>query len=81
MQGGERQSPCGLGEIDLDEKAGQNIHDYGHSEERPLTMSADGTISEHSPQSIPWHQISKRSANYQTRFVMPSRNPSTTTPT
>ncbi|KAL8508699.1 hypothetical protein ACS0TY_019088 [Phlomoides rotata] len=59
----------------------EKIHDFGHSEERPPTMSVDGTISEHSPQSIPWHQVSKRSQNYQTGFLMPSRNTGTTTPT
>ncbi|KAL8531126.1 hypothetical protein ACS0TY_007949 [Phlomoides rotata] len=59
----------------------ENTHDFGHSKERPPTMTTNGTISEHSSQSVPLHQVSKRSQNYQTRFVMPSRNPGTTTPT
>ncbi|KAL8504364.1 hypothetical protein ACS0TY_022911 [Phlomoides rotata] len=59
----------------------ENIHDFGHSEEQPPTMSAYGTILEHSPQSVPWHQVSRRSRNYQTGFVMLSRNLGTTTPT
>ncbi|KAL8519268.1 hypothetical protein ACS0TY_010273 [Phlomoides rotata] len=45
------------------------------------TMFEDGTISEHSPQFVPLHQVSEKSQNYQTGFVMPSRNPGTTTPT
>ncbi|KAL8538490.1 hypothetical protein ACS0TY_000481 [Phlomoides rotata] len=57
----------------------ENIHDFGHSKERPPTMSEDGTISEHLPQSVSWHQVSRRSRNYQTEFIMPSRNPGTTT--
>ncbi|KAL8457357.1 hypothetical protein ACS0TY_035279 [Phlomoides rotata] len=59
----------------------KNTHDFGHSKERAPTMSADGTISEHSPQFVPLNQASGKSRNYQTRFVMPSRNPGTTTPT
>ncbi|KAL8513218.1 hypothetical protein ACS0TY_019429 [Phlomoides rotata] len=45
------------------------------------TMSAYGMISEHSPQFVPLHQVSEKSRNYQTGFVMPSRNPDTITPT
>ncbi|KAL8465214.1 hypothetical protein ACS0TY_034641 [Phlomoides rotata] len=44
----------------------ENIHDFGHSEEQPPTISVDCRISEHSPQSVPWHQVSRRSRNYQT---------------
>ncbi|KAL8518771.1 hypothetical protein ACS0TY_009942 [Phlomoides rotata] len=59
----------------------ENIHDFGHSKERAPTMSTNGIISEHSPQFVPMHQASEKSQNYQTGFVMPSRNPGTTTPT
>ncbi|KAL8516239.1 hypothetical protein ACS0TY_014776 [Phlomoides rotata] len=58
----------------------ENIHDSGHSEERPLTKSADGMISEHSPQSVPWHQISKKSANYQTGWFCCYPEKQATTP-
>ncbi|KAL8509274.1 hypothetical protein ACS0TY_016463 [Phlomoides rotata] len=43
-------------------------------------MSADGTISEHSPQSVPWHQVSRKSRNYQTGFGPLHEEISTTTP-
>ncbi|KAL8517709.1 hypothetical protein ACS0TY_015806 [Phlomoides rotata] len=43
--------------------------------------STDGTSLEHSPQSVPLHQVSEKSQNYQTGFVMPFKNPGTITPT
>ncbi|KAL8531597.1 hypothetical protein ACS0TY_008263 [Phlomoides rotata] len=59
----------------------ENIHDFMHLKERAPMMSAYGIILEHSPRFVPLHQASGKSQNYQTGFVMPSKNPSTTTPT
>ncbi|KAL8515444.1 hypothetical protein ACS0TY_014223 [Phlomoides rotata] len=43
----------------------ENIYDFGHLKERAPTISADGTILEHSPQFVPLHQASRKSQNYQ----------------
>ncbi|KAL8554587.1 hypothetical protein ACS0TY_002684 [Phlomoides rotata] len=45
----------------------ENIHDFGRLKEQAPTMFADGTISEHSPQSVPLHQDSGKSRNFLTR--------------
>ncbi|KAL8483416.1 hypothetical protein ACS0TY_026207 [Phlomoides rotata] len=48
----------------------ENIHDFGHLKERALTMFADGTILEHSPQFVPLHQTFGKSWNLQTGCKM-----------
>ncbi|KAL8485048.1 hypothetical protein ACS0TY_027376 [Phlomoides rotata] len=58
----------------------ENIHDCGHLEEPTRIPSTGGTSSEPLPQYKQLHQDFERSQNYQTGFVMPSKNPGIITP-
>ncbi|KAL8528062.1 hypothetical protein ACS0TY_005761 [Phlomoides rotata] len=58
----------------------ENTQGYGHSKERAPIMSADGTILEHLSRYAPSHQVSEKSQDYQTGWLMQSKNLGVTTP-